>query len=244
MVSKFVTLYKAGEVICQKGQPQTDFFIINSGRLQVKNGNDSLFLITLGKGDFFGEESLLSNPVSPVTVEVIEDANLIRIPNNSLAEMIKQNTEIALKVLKKLSEKHFRIEEALLEKIAKPVPRPEQVDEEGTSPEIAAKINAYLVIQRSNRIVQLKKTLTVLGRRDYTTGFIPDVDLTEEDQEKYISRKHAQIQYLDHRFYFAEETGAINGTFLNGKKIQPGVKHEIKNGDELTLCHLNITFRV
>jgi len=244
MLNKFVTHYKAGETICRKGHPQNDFFIINSGRVQIKSGDDSLFLTSLGKGDFFGEESLLNNPVAPVNIEIIEDADLIRIPSSSLADMIKQNTEIALKILKKLSEKHFRIQEALLEKIGEPQVAPEKSSDEGTAPDISPTVNAYLVIQRSNRIVQLKRIRTIMGRRDYTTGFIPDVDLTEEDQEKYISRKHAQIQFTDNRFYFSEETGAINGTFLNGNRIHPGIKHEIKNGDELTLCHLNVTFRV
>ena len=36
-------------------------------------------------------------------------------------------------------------------------------------------IKAYLIIQKSNRIVQLEKPTTYIGRRDFTTGFIPDM---------------------------------------------------------------------
>ena len=36
----------------------------------------------------------------------------------------------------------------------------------------------------------------------------------------------------------------MNGTFLNGKKLANGVLTPIKDGDELTLCRLTLTFRL
>ena len=99
------------------------------------------------------------------------------------------------------------------------------------------------MIQRSNRVVQLTRKITFLGRRDYTSGFSPDIDLTKEDEEKYISRKHAKIQYTNDRFYISEEPGAINGTFLNGERLKTGVKYELNNEDEMTLCHLSCVFK-
>ncbi|MCP5046536.1 MAG: FHA domain-containing protein, partial [bacterium] len=44
-------------------------------------------------------------------------------------------------------------------------------------------------------------------------------------------------------FYVSEEPGAVNGTFLNGTRLSTGVKHELKNEDEVTLCHLDIVFK-
>ena len=71
-----------------------------------------------------------------------------------------------------------------------------------------------------------------------------EVSETDEDEEKYISRKHSQVLYKDGKFYLSEEPGAINGTFLNGNKLQTGVKHELHNEDEITLCQLNVVFKV
>jgi len=251
VLKKFITKYKAGTVIYQKGDAQTDFFIINKGKVQLKSNEKGPILTTLGKGDFFGEESLNNDQNAIYTVEVIEDSDMIKIPYVSLTEMLKQMPDIALKVLKKLSEKHIKIQSVLISMaLTSPPPvkeKPaakEEKKEDQTSEKINPEIKAYLIIQRSNRIVQLSKTQTILGRRDYTTGFIPDIDLTDEDEEKYISRKHSQVLFKDGKFYLSEESGAINGTFLNGSKLQTGVKHELKNEDEITLCQLNVIFKV
>jgi hypothetical protein len=47
----------------------------------------------------------------------------------------------------------------------------------------------------------------------------------------------------DGKPYIAEEIGTMNGTFLNGQKLANGVLTPIKDGDELTLCRLSLTFR-
>ena len=249
-LKKFLTHYKAGDVIYKKGDIQTDFYILNKGKVQLKNDSSNQILATLTKGDFFGEESLNNEQNAIYTVEVIEDADMIKIPYISLTEMLKQTPDIALKILKKLSEKHIKIQTLLMDMLtAAPVVKEKPASKEAkkedqTSEKINADVKAYLIIQRSNRLVQLTKTQTFLGRRDYTTGFVPDIDLTDEDEEKYISRKHSKIQFKDGKFYLSEEPGAINGTFLNGTKLQTGVKHELHAEDEITLCHLNVVFKV
>ncbi len=246
---KFITRFNPGDVVYKRGDIQTDFYILNRGKVQVKAGGTDWVCVTLGKGDFFGEESLNLEQKAIHTVEVVEESDIIKIPFTALADMIKQSTDIALKILRKLSEKHVKIEEVLLtqrevEKPAKEKTAPvNTAGDDKTGEKIDPQISAYLVIQRSNRIVQLTRVQTYLGRRDYTTGFVPDIDLTEEDEEKYISRKHSQIFFKDGKFYLSEEPGAINGTFLNGRKLNTGVKYELHNEDELTLCHINIVFK-
>lgn len=250
--SKFITQYKKGDTVYQIGDEQNHFYIMNKGKVQLKIEDNELILISLGKGEFFGEEALNETQLAAYTVEVVEDADIIKIPFNALTDMMKKSNAIAVKILKKLSEKNLKmIENALnLQRTATTVPKKqekaakaEQPSEEDDSAPLDGTIKAYLIIKRSNRIVQLTKRRTFLGRRDYTTGFIPDVDLTKEDEEKYISRKHSQIAYIDGKFYVCEEPGAVNGTFLNGNKLTTGVKHELNNEDEVTLCHLDIVFK-
>jgi len=249
-LKKFISKYAAGDVIYKKGDIQSDFFIINKGKVQLKDDGSGQILITLTKGDFFGEESLNSEQNAIYTAEVIEDSFLIKIPYVALTDMLKQTPDIALKILKKLSEKHIKIQSVLMDRAASAPAGKERSagreakKEDATAEKIGGDVKAYLIIQRSNRLVQLTKMQTYLGRRDYTTGFVPDIDLTDEDEEKYISRKHAKIQFKDGKFYLSEEPGAINGTFLNGNKLQTGVKHELHAEDEVTLCHLNVVFKV
>jgi len=250
--SKFITEYKKGDIICKEGDLQDNFFIINKGKVQVKFDEKDLILITLSKGDFFGEDSLLPSQLAHYTIEVIEDSKIIKIPVHSLSEMMKKNKDISLKILKKLAEKNTKTVDSLVmmqsrQKIdlgEEGFPDPPEIEkEELTAEKLNPGLKVFLVIQRSNRVVQLTKNSTSIGRRDYTTGFVPDVDLTKEDEEKYISRKHSTISFSEDSFYISEEPGAVNGTFLNGNKLNTGVKYELNNGDEITLCHLNMIFK-
>ncbi|HDP95683.1 MAG TPA: cyclic nucleotide-binding domain-containing protein [Candidatus Aminicenantes bacterium] len=244
---QFVYSYSKGDIIFTEGDEQNHFYIINSGRVQLKLNRNNLILISLGKGDFFGEESLNDGQEAMFTVEVMEDASIIRIPYSALVEMMKKSREISLKIVKKLSEKNLKILEYLFQMKGQDITSDEQPASESLEEDnqdlLDPAIQAYLVIQRSNRVVQLTHKTTFLGRRDYTSGFTPDIDLTKEDEEKYISRKHAKIQFTNDRFYISEEPGAINGTFINGEKMKTGVKYELNNEDELTLCHLSCVFK-
>ncbi len=244
---KFLTPFKKGEVIYSKDAVQENFYILNKGKVQLKVGDDGLILAALSKGDFFGEECLTEGQKAAYTIEVIEDASIIKIPFDALKDMMSKNTDIGMKILKKQADKNLRIVENVV-RLSQPVDDPKANTQgaggtESDAEKVDANIKAYLIIQRSNRIVQLTKRQTFLGRRDYTTGFVPDVDLTKEDEEKYISRKHSKITFQDGKFYISEEPGAVNGTFLNGERLATGVKHELKNEDEVTLCHLKITFK-
>jgi CRP-like cAMP-binding protein len=247
---KYITELKNGDFVFKQNEEQTNFYIINKGKVQLSIDNGNVKLVTLFKGDFFGEESFNEAQKALFTAEIIEDAALIKIPYPALQDMMKKSSDIALKILKKLSEKHLKITNNLLDMRSDEKTSAKKskhiIDiphEDKTSEVLDKEIKAYLIIQRSNRIVQLNKVQTFLGRRDYTTGFIPDIDLTKEDEEKYISRKHSAILYHEKKFYISEESGAVNGTFLNGKKLNTGVKYELHHDDEITLCHLNIIFK-
>ena len=244
---KYLTKSGPGELLYKSGENQEFFYIINKGRVQLKSEDGRTVLIALAKGDFFGEECFNSEQAAMCSAETVEETSIIKLPFNVLQEMMKKSPEITSKILKKLATKNAKITETLLtqqEKI--------EMDKYSESTDnliIAAEklpdtLDANIVIKRSNRKVQLVKLNTYIGRRDYTTGFIPDIDLTQEDEEKYISRKHALISYVDGKFYFSEESGAINGTFLNGTKLNTGVKYQLNPGDEMTLCHLNVIFNL
>ena len=85
---------------------------------------------------------------------------------------------------------------------------------------------------------------SLIGRYDSVTGQSPEVDLTNEDSARNISRRHARFVMKDGKPYVAEEIGTMNGTFLNNQKIPTGVLTPIKDGDEFTLCRLALTFRL
>jgi serine/threonine-protein kinase len=61
------------------------------------------------------------------------------------------------------------------------------------------------------------------------------VDLTQDDPEAKISRKHARIVVQDGEYY-VEDVGSLNGTYINrGPRLMPGSPHVLKDGDEVVM---------
>ena len=101
----------------------------------------------------------------------------------------------------------------------------------------------FFLSKPTGNVFPVFKTDSLIGRYDSVTGMSPEIDLSNEDQSRNISRRHARLVLKDGKPYIAEEIGTMNGTFLNGQKLANGVLTPIKDGDELTLCRLSLTFR-
>jgi hypothetical protein len=75
----------------------------------------------------------------------------------------------------------------------------------------------------------------IVGRRDPASGSYPDIDLTKEGQVSgSVSRRHARITCDANQLYI-EDLNSRNFTQLNGKRLEPGQKYPVKNGDEIRL---------
>jgi pSer/pThr/pTyr-binding forkhead associated (FHA) protein len=74
---------------------------------------------------------------------------------------------------------------------------------------------------------------TSIGRKDPVTGIYPDIDLTPVDNQRSVSRRHSKIYRRGNKFFFGEEIGTMNATFLNGRRLDTGIPAEMKPGDEL-----------
>jgi pSer/pThr/pTyr-binding forkhead associated (FHA) protein len=84
----------------------------------------------------------------------------------------------------------------------------------------------------------------LIGRWDPECGSHPQVDLSDEDTEAKISRKHALLSRKGGQF-FLEDLGSRNGTFINRQtRITPHVPHPIKDGDEILIGKLSFRFLV
>jgi len=85
---------------------------------------------------------------------------------------------------------------------------------------------------------------TTMGRIDPVTGIRPDVDLTNLDTQRSVSRRHAKIVHTEGEFRIVEEIGTMNGTFVAGKRIPTGTPVAIKDGDRVRCGLVDLTFRV
>jgi hypothetical protein len=74
---------------------------------------------------------------------------------------------------------------------------------------------------------------------EFTIGRAEDNDLTLE--KPTVSRHHALVSEEGDR-WFLEDRGSFNGTFLNGSRIQPGVKVPLRHGDRVGLGAESVVF--
>ena len=251
--AKFLTQYKKGDFVFRQDEDGDEMFIVQSGQVAIRKtvANQRKTINVLEKGDFFGEMSILERLPRTADAEVIEDAGIISINGATFGEMIRGNPEIAVRMLRKYSMRMREYSEQL-ERLAMnqtgedselpDVDQPSQAPE-GTVPSTGT-ANAYFVAKESGKIYPVYKDEVLLGRYDSVTGHRPEVDLTDEDNNRNISRRHARLLYKDNTYYLAEEIGTMNGTYINGNRIPTGVLTPINDGDEVTLCRVPVIFKL
>jgi CRP-like cAMP-binding protein len=252
--ARFLTHYKKGDFVFRQDEEGDEMYIIQSGQVAIRKkvGGKRTTVTVLEKGDFFGEMSILERLPRTADAEVTEDAGIISINSQTFGEMIRSNPEIAVRMLRKYSMRMREYSEQLENLMAVQTPgapsdlpdidKPSKAPE-GTVPSTAT-ARAYFVAKESGKIYPVYKDEVLIGRYDSVTGHRPEVDLTDEDNNRNVSRRHARLLYKDNTFYIAEEIGTMNGTYINGNRIPTGVLTPIKDGDEVTLCRVPVIFKM
>lgn len=89
----------------------------------------------------------------------------------------------------------------------------------------------------------LDKDQIMIGRKSPADGIFPDIDLTDDDPEAFISRRHGRIVKQGGEFIF-EDTGSSNGSFVNDTRVNASVQHPLKEGDLLRLGKTELVFKI
>ena len=256
--ARFLKHFPKGTVLFNEGDDGEDMYIIRSGRVAIRKRvpHGEIVVAELEKGDFFGEMAVLERIPRTAGAEMIEDGDLIVIGSEIFGDMVKGNPEIAVRMLRKYSlrlrETTKQLEE-LKQADGDAAPAAAGVTLEGIQefvskpaapPAAQSEALAYFISKASGNVFPAFKADSLIGRYDSVTGMAPDIDLTNEDSARNISRRHARLLVKDGKPYVAEEIGTMNGTYLNGQKMPTGVLTPINDGDELTLCRLTLTFRL
>lgn len=107
MSEKGVRQCLAGTVLFREGEEGNRMYVIKSGRVRLtKKIHDSEILVEeLEAGEFCGELAMLGSSRRPVTAVVVENAAVIQVQTEQFEDMIRGNTEIALRMLKKLTQR-------------------------------------------------------------------------------------------------------------------------------------------
>jgi len=232
----FLVEFEEGESIFREGDLGTEMYIIQEGRVEILKEiqGEQRQLAVLEKGDFFGEMAILEDLPRTAGARAVTAAKLLMINGSTFDQMLRSNPEIAVRMMRKLSRRLRETDRMLRESIGKPTPQP-MVEMPPAAAEPASPASP-------ERLVHVKSGIefflslgpeTMIGRRDPVTGIHPDIDLTPADTQRSISRRHAKIFRRGGKFFLVEEIGTMNGTFVNGTRIETGVPTEMKPGDEI-----------
>lgn len=78
--------FAAGEVIVQQGDPAKHFFLIKSGSIVVKKGDQ--VLRNLGRWDYFGERGLLLGELRSATCQALEECVCVSLDDDAFIDIV------------------------------------------------------------------------------------------------------------------------------------------------------------
>jgi CRP-like cAMP-binding protein len=253
---KLVLKLKPGDPVCHEGESGDEMFVVQKGRVRLTRNvaGEAAEVAVLGKGDFFGEMSLLEGQPRTESAVAVDESEVLRVNGLVFNKMVTSNAEIAVRMIRKISkrltEANDRVTSLVGERQARQGDAPA-----GPAPVVAAPPppppapaappmpKAALVVGKTGNSHAITRALTLIGRHDPVTGIHPEIDLSKEEMGKSVSRRHARIEFREGQFFLTEEIGTLNNTTVNGVKLETGVMTPLIDGDEIGLGAVRLTFR-
>jgi CRP/FNR family cyclic AMP-dependent transcriptional regulator len=93
--------YKAGEVIFKEGDAASEFFVIQSGKVDIRLGNR--LLGTLSDHDIFGEMALIDVTPRSATAVAASDVKLVPVGEKQFLFLVSRTPHFALNVMRVLA---------------------------------------------------------------------------------------------------------------------------------------------
>lgn len=239
---RYVVAHPMGDIIFSEGDIGTEMYIIQTGTVELfkEIAGETRVLATLEKGDFFGEMSVLEDLPRTASARAKTDVELVKINGAMFDTMLKSNTEIAVRMMRKLSRRLREVTSMLEDSLGRRV-----AEEEKPAAHKPAPPRDVCRLASADGKVEFflnREGDTLVGRADPVTGITPDVDLAPLDPQRSTSRRHAKMYQLAGHFYVMEEIGVMNGTFVNDARLATGTPIPIKNGDTLKFGLVQLTF--
>ncbi len=219
--------FREGEVVYTKGDLAQQMYVILNGKIRLYTGDKPMgdWIEEPSKGEFFGEGSLLETISRAHTAVALEDTELIAITRGTFLRMIRQNPEVSVKMMQRLAQRNRELASRVESAGDDPAKNQKVV--------VAPVFGSCLVSVITGKRYPINSHGALVGRFDPATGLYPDIDLTDEDPNLSISRRHARILCEHGRFFIVEEPGVTNGTYVKGDRLQAGDARETMPGDRV-----------
>ncbi len=194
-LARFSREFAPGAVLFREGEIGSEMYVIQSGHVHIKKrvANGDKVLATLGPGEFLGEMALLNSKPRTATASVTEDApaRVLTIDSKRFEQMIANNREITLRLIKKLSSR-LDSADALIEILMHKDPKARvmrglsrQAEAFGvrteagvrvalTAPELAAQVNADLSV--TSEVLERLKRVRVISIEESGAILVHDLE--------------------------------------------------------------------
>lgn len=95
--------FATGQFIVRQGQVGSGLYVVLSGSVRVMRGSDEL--ARLGKGDFFGELSVIDQQPRNASVEAVEPTEVLALASWDLLALLESDAQLSLNMIKGLVER-------------------------------------------------------------------------------------------------------------------------------------------
>jgi CRP/FNR family cyclic AMP-dependent transcriptional regulator len=114
-IEKCINEFGVGDVIFEEGSSGRELFVVLEGRVDIAkmNGASKTVIVTLGKGEFFGEMAVIDGSSRSATaVAAAPNTRVMRINHARFVYLVSQQPAFALMIMDALS-KRLRASNAL-----------------------------------------------------------------------------------------------------------------------------------
>ena len=121
-IEKCINEFAVGDVIFEEGSSGRELFVVLDGRIDIvkKDGASKTVIVTLSKGEFFGEMAVIDGSARSATaVSAAPNTRVMRINHARFVYLVSQQPAFALMVMDALS-KRLRASNALTFRAATP----------------------------------------------------------------------------------------------------------------------------
>jgi len=100
--------YTDGQILFKQNETADSAFVIMDGEVEIvgeREDGELVPLLTRGRNELIGEMAALSNAPRSATIRARGRLKVLRIPNEQFVKILIENPEVALSVMRELSDK-------------------------------------------------------------------------------------------------------------------------------------------
>ena len=182
LAEKFGVRLSEGTTVFRQGDPGGSMYVIRAGKARVlkESRGRQRMVTTLGPGDFFGEMAVVTGRPRSATVEIVEDAELLKVPADKLQEMVVGTGEVAIRLIRHLADRlehanrfiDVLLEDDMTARVVLELQEALQDAEGSAAPDLTDKQIALKLGVDKNDVRGTLRRLTRVGVLEVSDGFV------------------------------------------------------------------------